>query len=157
MQKLKDNKFLLTLSELKPLIYANQIIDGTKGRIIIGNSNSEGDIKVIRQYNNDELYEVLAELEGWEYILNPFTSKKEIESLTKINSEFVGTNKLFHEFKITENIDILDTRSIFKNKKKLNKLIYLGKFPQFIINKYSTAKHLTTINKLNKKGYARPQ
>jgi len=152
MPELRDNKILYTLSDLEPLAAANQIIDGSKGGLILGNTHAEGGIKVIRQYSNEELYEVIAEFEGWEYILNPFTTSKECEILTKINSEFVGSKETFLEFEIPEGVDILDTRTAFEKRKDLNKLILLGQYSQFIINKFSTKKHLTLLNELNRKG-----
>lgn len=147
----KDEKLLLTLPELKPIVEVNGIVDGTKGGLILGNYHSEGGIKVIKQYQNDELYEVVAEFEGWEYILSPFTTNKELEYLTKLNSEFIRYTEPFEEYKIPNGIDVIDTRPLFKNIKETNKLILLSDHPQFIINKYSTKKYLNKLDILNKK------
>jgi hypothetical protein len=157
MPEIRDNKLLLTLTDLEPLVQAKKIVDGTRGGLILGNLHSEGGIKVIRQYQNEELYEVIAEFEGWEYILNPYATYKECELLTKINSEFVGFKETFREYEIPTDIDILDTRATSGEGKDLNKLILLGEYSQFIINKHSTKKHLHLLNELNKKGSAESQ
>jgi ribonucleotide reductase beta subunit family protein with ferritin-like domain len=149
---IKNNgKIMLTLDDLKPIAEGNGIVDGTLGGLILGNAHSIGGIKVIRQYQKEELYEVIAEFEGWEYILNPLATAKEIKYLTKLNSEFVDTKKEFTEYEIPNGIEIIDTRPIFENVKETNKLILLNEWSQFIINKHSTKKYLTELDNLNKK------
>lgn len=64
----KDGKLMFTLAELKPIAEGNGIVNGTLGGLILGNTHSDGGIKVIRQYQKEELYAVIAEFEGWEYI-----------------------------------------------------------------------------------------
>ena len=147
----KDGKIMFTLEDLKPIAEGNGIVDGTLGGLILGNTHSDGGIKVIRQYRSEELYEVIAEFEGWEYILNPLATTKEMEYLTKLNSEFVNTKEEFIEYEIPNGIEIIDTKPIFENIKETNKLILLNEWSQFIINKHSTKKYLTELNSLNKK------
>ncbi|MDX8554557.1 hypothetical protein MK851_13115 [Tenacibaculum sp. 1B UA] len=147
----KDGKLMFTLNDLKPITEGGGIVDGTLGGLILGNSHANGGIKVIRQYQNEELYEVIAEFEGWEYILNPLTTTKEIQQLTLINSEFNNTKDEFIEYKIPKDIKVIDTRPLLENIKETNKLILLDKWSQFIINKHSTKKYLTELDFLNKK------
>ncbi|MFI0431218.1 hypothetical protein [Mariniflexile sp. HMF6888] len=142
---------MLTLSDLKPIAEGNGIIDGTPGGLILGNSHSDGGIKVIRQYQKEELYEVIAEFEGWEYILNPLATTKEIDYLTKLNSEFAGKKDEFIEYDIPNGINIINTKPLFENIKETNKLILLDQWSQFIINKHSTKKYLIELDELNKK------
>ncbi len=151
MPKEINGKIMLTLTDLKPIANGNGIIDGTFGGLILGNSHSDGGIKVIRQYQNEELYEVIAEFEGWEYILNPLATTKEKEYLTKLNSEFTDAKEEFTEYEIPNGIEIIDTRPIFENLKETNKIILLNEWSQFIINKHSTKKYLTELDNLNKK------
>jgi hypothetical protein len=147
----KDGKIMLTITDLKPIVEGNGIVNGTKGGLILGNHHNEGGIKVIRQYNNEELYEVIAEIEGWEYVLSPLTTIKELEYLKKLNAEFVGTTELFEEFEIPSGINILDTKPIFENIKVTNKLVLISEYSQFIVNKFSTKKYLIQLDNLNKK------
>jgi hypothetical protein len=147
----KDGKIMFTLADLKPIAEGNGIVDGTFGGLILGNPHSDGGIKVIRQYKDEEFYEVIAEFEGWEYILNPLATTKEMEYLTKLNSECDETSELFTEFEIPNGIEIIDTRPIFENIKETNKFILLSEWSQFIINKHSTKKYLTELDNLNKK------
>ena len=142
---------MFTLADLKPIGEGNGIVDGTLGGLILGNTHSDGGIKVIRQYRSEKLYEVIAKFEGWEYILNPLATTKEMEYLTKLNSEFVNTKEEFIEYEIPNGIEIIDTKPIFDNIKETNKLILLSEWSQFIINKHSTKKYLTELNNLNKK------
>ena len=147
----KDGKLMFTLADLKPIAEGNGIVDGTFGGLILGNTHSEGGIKVIRQYKKEELYEIIAEFEGWEYIINPLATNKETEYLTKLNSEFVDTKEKFIEYEIPNGIEIIDTKPIFENIKETNKLILLDEWSQFIINKHSTKKYLIELDNLNKK------
>lgn len=147
----KDGKLMYTLDDLKPIAEGNAIVDGTLGGLILGNSHSDGGIKVICQYKKEELYEVIAEFEGWEYILNPLATTKEMEYLKKINSEYMNTKEEFIEYEIPNGIEIIDTKPIFENMKETNKLILLNEWSQFIINKHSTKKYLGELNYLNKK------
>ena len=147
----KDGRMMLTYEELEPIADANGIVNGTVGGLILGNSHSDGGIKVIRPYNSEGIYEVIAEFEGWEYILSPLATSEEKEYLTKINSEYSGTKKPFSEFKIPEGITILDTNPMIENIKESNKLILLNGQEQFIINKHSTKKYLIELENINKK------
>lgn len=147
----KDGKLMFSLAELKPVAEGGGIIDGTFGGLILGNYHAEGGIKVIRQYKDEELYEVVAEFEGWEYLLNPLATTKEVNYLQKINSEFVGSKEEFTEYEVPNDIKVIDTRPIFKNIKETNKLIILREWSQFIVNKHSTKKYLTQLDDLNKK------
>lgn len=108
----KDGKIMFTFADLKPIAEGNGIVDGTFGGLILGNYHSDGGIKVIRQYKKEELYEIIAEFEGWEYIMNPLATNKEREYLTILNSEFANTKKDFIEYEIPNGIEIVDTRPI---------------------------------------------
>lgn len=52
----KDGKLILTYDELKLLAGVGEIVDGTLGGLILGNSHSDGGIKVIRQYLREVIY-----------------------------------------------------------------------------------------------------
>lgn len=147
----KEGKLMLTLADLKVIVQRDGIFDGTLGGLILGNSHSDGGIKVIRQYKNEELYEVFAELEGYEYLLNPFITTKEMEYLKKLNMEFDNTNEKFVEYDIPIGIGIIDTKSNLDNIKETNKYILLDERAQWIINKHSTKKYLIELDNLNKK------
>ncbi len=145
----RNGKILYTVEDLKPLVEGNAIIDGTSGGLILGNYHSEGGIKVIRQCLDEKLYDIVAEFESWEYILSPMATTKNLEYIKRLNSEFKGETLKFIEYEIPETVNILDTRPMFENDKNTNKLIIIGEYPQFIVNKYSTKKYLNELNKIN--------
>ena len=146
-----DGKLLLTVEDLKPIVEADGIIDGSKGGLILGNSHLNSGVKIIAQYKNEKLYEIIAEVEGWEFIMSPKATAENLEYLKMMNSEFKGTSPGFCEYDIPQNVEILDTRPFFENIKETNKLIIFGDYAQFIINRNSTKKYLSELNELNKK------
>lgn len=92
----KDGKLIRTYDELKLLAGLGEIVDGTLEGLILGNSHSDGGIKVIRQYLREVIYRVIAEYEGWAYILNPVARVKEKDYLTEINSKYVDTKRIIY-------------------------------------------------------------
>ena len=93
MPKNIKGKVMFTVEDLIPVINANGIVDCTKGGLILGNSHSDGGIKVIRHYKKD-LYEWVFEFEGYEYIMNPDATAKQINYLSKINNEFQNVSNI---------------------------------------------------------------
>lgn len=146
----KDGKTLLTQEDLQPIFDIEGVIDGSKGGLLLGNYHIDGGIKVIREYDKNH-YEVVAELEGWEFILCAEATYWDVEYLHSINNEIDGSTGGFIEYEIPNNISILDTRPIFENIKETNRIIKLGEYPHFIINKHSTKKYLNELDELNKK------
>ena len=151
MPKTIDGKLLFTPQDLKPIVEADCLLDGTKGGLILGNSHLDGGINVITQYQNYELYEVIAEVEGWEFIMSPHATAKHLEYIKKINAEFKDFQINFSIYEFDQNIDIIDTRPIYESIHETNKWIILGEYTQFIVNRNSTKKYLLELDKLNKK------
>lgn len=150
MPIVKDGETLFTHIDLKPLVENEGIIDATKGGLILGISHKEGGIKVFAQYKNESLYEIIAEFEGWEYILNPTATANNLEYLNKINEEFVNTKIDFIEYDIPNNIATLDVRPVIPHLKSTSKFLLIGQYDQFIVNKHATKKYLNELNALNK-------
>lgn len=148
MPEIKDGKTLITQAELQPLFDLGVIINGSGGGLLLGNSHSEGGIKVIRRYD-DNLYEVVAELEGWEYIICAEGTYRDEEFLKTINGEFDGRSDNFTEYKIPDNITVIDTRPSVENYYAINKILIFGEYAHFIINKNSTKKYLKELDVLN--------
>lgn len=146
----KDGKTLLTQEELQPIFDGNAIIDCSKGGLLMGNYHSEGGIKVIRKYE-DNLYEVVAELEGWEYVMCPEATYWDVEYLKAINDEFTGTSDDFVEYEIPDHITLIDAKPIFEGVKESGKILLFEDYAYYIINKNSTKKYLEELNTLNKK------
>lgn len=130
---------------------ANQggFIDAKKGGLLLGNSHEFGGVIIVYQYGND--FEVMGEVEGWEFILNLESSvkyRKRIGDINNITRDCYGD---FREFKPSASTKIIDARSKpFHNKYIL--CDYRGDFA--IINKYSTQKHIEELNIINAEGLA---
>lgn len=149
MPKDKDGKIVFTVEDLTPIVRGGGIVDATKGGLLLGNSHTEDGIKMIRE-NSDGEYEVIGEVEGWEYMLSPFATEKYRSELVAINDEMKGCKDTFLEYEIDESVSILDLTPIFPNIPMTGKLLLLGKYSQFVINKYSTKKYLLELDQMNK-------
>lgn len=150
MPIVKNGKTMLTPNDFAPLIEGDGILDATPGGLILGITHSEGGIKVFSEYKNENLYEMIAVFEGWEYILNPKATAENLEYLNKINEEFVNTKIDFIEYNIPNNIATLDVRPVIPHIKSTSKFMIIGQQPQFIVNKHATKKYLNELNELNK-------
>lgn len=146
----KDGKTLLTSQELKPLVEVDGIVECINGGLLLGNYHCDGGVTVLREYNNENIYEAVAELEGWEYVMCEDATFHHKEYLHKINDEFDGSSPGFQEYEIPENVMIVDTRPIIPYLKDTNKLLLFGQNSHFIINKFSTKKYLQELDKLNR-------
>ena len=69
-----DGKIYLTQTELKPIFAGKGLVDGTRGGLLLGNNHSEGGVLVIRKAHKEDLFEIIAELEGWQFIINPLAT-----------------------------------------------------------------------------------
>lgn len=146
----KDGKIFLTYDDLKPIFDGGGIVNGSVGGLLLGNYHSDGGIKVIREIES-KIYEVIAELEGWEYIICPQAAHFHEEYITTINDEFNGDSEGFIEYDIPEHISIIDTRPMFENYKETNKILIFNEHRHYIVNKNSTKKYLKELNDLNNK------
>lgn len=149
MQIEKNGKSMITLEEFNQFVLLGGIVDGTKGGLLIGNSHLDGGIYVIRQYKNEQLYEFIAELEGWEYIICPQATLNYKVYLETINAKYSGSKEIFKEYEIPENITVIDTSPIISGIKELNKIVFFGECTQYIVNKHSTKKYLIELNNIN--------
>ena len=64
--------------------FAEGVIDITLGGLVLGNRHSEGGIQVM-QFTGDRFFH-LCEIEGGEFLVNYFATKKNLERLAEINS-----------------------------------------------------------------------
>lgn len=138
----------ISLNELHFLISNNLIIEGVKGGLIIGPSHLEGGISIIMNDSKNDFYTIL-EVEGWEYLLNPFSTDKNLEELENINSEYSERLNEFYEYTLPENISILNCTPKTINGKFFKPVIPFGRNAQMIINKVSTQRYLDKIDKIN--------
>jgi hypothetical protein len=144
----QEGRQLLSLDDLRPMVKKNSIIDVTPGGLLLGNAHDDGGISVIRQFNMD-YYEVVAEFEGWEYILNANATENCLTDLHRINDELKGPDKPFSEYMIPDAISILDARPICPPDLAIRRMLVLGSKDQFIVNRHSTKKYIVELEQIN--------
>lgn len=144
----QEGRQLFDLNDLRPLVEKNLIIDVSPGGLLLGNTHDDGGILVIRHFNI-EYYEVVAEFEGWEYILNANATLHCLHKLHYINDELKGPEKPFSEYVIPESISILDVRPICQADLATRPMLILGSRDQFIVNRHSTKKYIIELEEIN--------
>jgi hypothetical protein len=144
----QERRQLLSLDYLRPMVRNNSIIDVSPGGLLLGYAHDDGGILVIQQFSMD-YYEVVAEFEGWEYILNANATENCLTNLHRMNDELKGPDKPFSEYMIPDAISILDARSVCPPELATRKLLIIGSKEQFIINRHSTKKYILELEKKN--------
>ncbi|GAB3180410.1 hypothetical protein [Telluribacter humicola] len=130
------------------------IVDGYFGGLIIGNSHEIGGIPIL-SHAEGESYELVAEMEGFEFLMNVVASSKYHERITEINNELAeikanisiemlwnNLGEQYPELKIVNTL-IEDKTTIFKSK------FVLIHGQQFIVNKYSSLMYYEELYKMN--------
>ncbi|QCR23765.1 hypothetical protein [Pontibacter sp. SGAir0037] len=135
---------------VKRFLDSGDAVDGTKGGLLIGRSHEEGGIPILMRYN--DAYKVVAEIEGQEYIFNAAASAHFRERLKILNNPSydgqwttIGETIPDHVTKIDCTINP-NTYSQFETKY----LVLDGRHTYFVINKYSTWRHMELLDQLNK-------
>lgn len=137
------SKPFLKLEFLRYLLHKNLIVEGVQGGLILGNFHSEGGIPVIQNRHVNE-YEIIAEVEGCEYFMNPFLTREELNEVENIN-KMHGTQEI-NRYSVPSNIKLINAQG--------NAVILLGKGSQFVVNKYATFKNLEFLDELNKNSWS---
>ncbi len=128
---------------LKFLLHNDMIVEGVRGGLILGNFHSEGGIPTIMATRPNE-YEIIAEVEAYEYMMNTFLTSDETEIVKKLNQTHLAKDII--KYTPPNKINIIDTRG--------NKIILMGVAPQFVVNKIATFQNLNFLDDLNKKTWA---
>ncbi|WP_031527037.1 hypothetical protein [Dyadobacter crusticola] len=125
------------------------IIDGSKGGLLIGPSHEEGGILVIRDYGTDQC--LVAEIEGWEYLVSSPATKIHRAEIVRINSYF--QNQVGYRYRkydsIPSNVTTLDLRHKLVDGKWERPFLLISGPEQWCVNKHSTRLFLTELNKYN--------
>ncbi|MFT6809839.1 MAG: hypothetical protein ACJA01_003079 [Saprospiraceae bacterium] len=143
---IKDDKPFIKNAYLAILHGKGLIIDGFSGGLVLGNSHLNGGIHLIGERLPGE-YQILAEIEGWEYLMNYESTSKYLEEIEELNSYI---NKDFKEYAVPENYKIIDARMAKGGSPAYAPVIITGKYSNFVINRHATKKHLSTLNEWNK-------
>lgn len=121
-------------------------IDGTKGGLLLGQPHSNGGIKFLMRYADG--YRLMGEFEGQEYLLNPGATQCYRDNLKQLNQYNKDILLGLSEPTEFDGITIIDCRT--NDKLFKSKIVLLdARSSQYIINKYSTRRHLKTLEELN--------
>lgn len=126
------------------MIAAGWIVDGRGGGLVLGRSHDGGNIFMIQELA-DGRFHIPSHLEGGEYILNfdAYTSAR--ERLEQINA-FKDNIEHISSISITPKSRVLNTHS-----EPNDKILWIDRRGQFIINKRATTRHFQEIEEINYK------
>mgnify|MGYP003683474073 CR=1 FL=1 len=114
-----------------------------KGGLIIGNLHSSGGIQIFQPISNEKIRHV-GELEGWEYVTSPNTTRNHAKELENINNDIKLSNpKTDTSFNIPSKCKVIDLRGA------KHQIIVLTALNHFIINRAATKKHIKKIIELD--------
>jgi hypothetical protein len=122
--------------------------DGTKGGLLLGPSHADGGINVLIKYA--EGYRVMANFEGQEYLLNPGASQHFSGRLHDLNQHDIDLLLRPEQPSDLTGITTIDCFTDNTHFLKSKFLLIDARGDHFIINKYSTWRHLYTFEQLNK-------
>jgi len=145
-------KNFLTETGTKFYLENNLIIDGASGGLVIGNSHDDDGVKLIHLDEENKL-QINYEIEGFEFLLNPFASDSASEEVHKINDKHKSKVKDFVPYEIPNHIKTIDARVRKINGEFFSPFIIASKLPQMVINKVSTQRHLEYLDKLNRESW----
>lgn len=136
-----SNKLIFTEDQLIAYHEVYGIHEITRGGYVIGNSHEQGGIKCIVETENKGMFEVCAEIEGDEYVMNAMATIKYKDRLDEINSFYTLVPSIDYEHlnKLNSVVAVGDAG-----------MLWLSKWPQYIINKYATAKYIEELDNMNK-------
>lgn len=132
----------LTFDEVTTLVEEGHVTDGRTGGLVIGKFHYEGGIHML-QPSGDKL-KYTGEMEGYEYLVNEFATKKYMDRLSAINM-LTKTDQTLQPkpFPIPDNIKIIDTR------RSGIEILLISWSGHFILNRAASEKNLDLLDSLN--------
>jgi hypothetical protein len=134
--------------EFVSFLYKNDLlVNPIEGGLVLGPSHDDNGIQMIRKQGDEYLW--IAEMEGYEYLVNPFATDRHHGRLEKINSSVYPSIFLFEEYPVQAGITTIDCRPVLVDGLSHTKWIGLTKYSQWIVNKAATQGNLLELNRLN--------
>ncbi len=131
---------ILSKEEFSGLLKEGFAIDGRLGGYVVGRSHEEGGIKCFIE--TDEGFELIAEIEGGEYIING-------GGAAEFEKELASLNALYDtESSLEEPVCISEYTCVYNTKGTQEKILWVSG-GGFIMNKYATRKYFQLIEKIN--------
>jgi hypothetical protein len=137
-----DNFIFLDLITVGELIKSSHAIEVPNGGLIIGNFHNQGGVHILRPFENEFCY--LGEMEGYEYLINPTSTKIFGKQITELNyttqRDKASEPKPFNVPVHIKKIDL----------SKLNfHIIVIPDGDHFIVNRAATEKYLERLDNMN--------
>jgi hypothetical protein len=116
--------------------------DGRAGGLVIGKFHSEGGVHMLQPWGDKFKY--VGEMEGYEYLMNEFVTKRYMDRLTAINRETTPDQAISAKpFDIPTDIKVIDVR-----RPKIE-ILLLSRGGHIVINRAASEKHLRLLNEIN--------
>jgi len=134
---------------INEMLIAGAVIDARNGGLLIAPAHSNGGIKAVQKFNNN-YYKVVAEVEGWEYIISSENTNKHRQILNIINDIPKMNWKIKYDSFIPYNYNNLHIINTPKYDSETPLLLLNDN--QYIINRVSSkmySKELEIINSKN--------
>ncbi|MDI9870607.1 hypothetical protein [Flectobacillus roseus] len=135
----KDHKYFISNQLFELLQNDNKIINGSEGGLVMGKSHNDGGIPVIQK--TPDGYQILVEVEGYEYIVNPISSAKFDFLLSQINDSIQPENDTVETYMFDTFIKVIDTTN--------SPVMLIDYANHFVINRVATKHNLLRINQIN--------
>ena len=145
MSKIVSERHGITYTDFMVLLMTGKIVDGRAGGFLFGRSHADGGIPVI-QRQDDDTFSITAEFEGGEYLVNWRAYQAAESRIIEINSH--KENKVIELLSpvITRNSRLLNVHA-----SPSDKLIWVDRRVQFVINKTATFRYFAEIEELNER------
>ncbi|NBB21789.1 hypothetical protein GVN20_20670 [Runella sp. CRIBMP] len=144
-----DGKQFITGETVKDLQRNNRVVNADRGGFVKGPFHTEGGIMCFRESLDFKgEFEVVAEIEGWEYIINTVGTDRYAKRIGEINAEIDGTLP-FEPYDVPKNISTINAEPIIILGNSTSKWIKLSPYKQWIVNRHSTQKYLRWLIGIN--------
>ncbi|MDO1450403.1 hypothetical protein Q0590_29275 [Rhodocytophaga aerolata] len=130
----------LTKEEFLGLLKEAFAIDARLGGYVVGRSHEEGGIKCFIE--TEEGFELIAEIEGGEYIINGGGASQFEKELASLNAMYAS------EPASAESLAISEYSTVYNTRGSQEKLLWVSG-GGFIMNKYATRQYFQIIEKIN--------
>ncbi len=138
--KIKKEKFT-------EMLLCGLIIDARKGGLINGREHNSGGIKLLIEA--EEIFKVIGELEGFEFLVNSSASKKHRKRIEEINSDIDKNRNLdFSNYRLTHKTIIHNTKGDVTRDTDTTKILWIDP-EMFIVNKWSTVRYIYELESIN--------
>lgn len=135
--------FTLSTKDFEYLRQNGQVVDATRGGLVIGRSHEEGHIRMFVRTENG--YENKCNMQGGEYIIN-----HEAYWMYKDRIDFINRHK-HAEQSIPVSI-LCKTPLLITRGEEYDKFLYIDFRGQFVVNNAATALFLEELNEINAAG-----